>query len=184
MPHMVFIMMKKKWFTTYLLLTNPTAMLPINPLSPSINVHLLHTVLHMVLLERFFFLTSQHFIFGLSFHEFSWSVCLIRQCYCWEKLAVSHYWDLKGWWWLIAGLPHHCFQSLSETVCNPALILLPALLRLQSTHLNGPLLPFLNFTPNLMLVERCLNLTCIIIKLTSCYIGWYDLELQYTCIYL
>ena len=66
MPHMVF-MMKKKWFTTYLLLTNPTAMLLINPLSPNINMHLLHTVLHMVLLERFFFnITTFHLWFIIS----------------------------------------------------------------------------------------------------------------------
>ena len=82
-PHMVFIMMKKKWFTTYLLLTNPAAMLPIDPLSPNINMHLLHTVLRMVPLEKFFFCNATTLISSLDYHFINshdlsvWSGCVI-----------------------------------------------------------------------------------------------------------
>ena len=79
----------------------PPASSRINPLSPNINMHLLHTVLHtflMVLLER---ICSNITTFHLwwSFHSLSWPVCLIRQCYCWEKLHVDHYlwWSLTLW---------------------------------------------------------------------------------------
>ena len=36
-------------------------MLPINPLSPNVNMHLLHTVLRMVPLEKFFFCNATTF---------------------------------------------------------------------------------------------------------------------------
>ena len=69
--------------------------LSVNPLIPSsINMHLLHTVLHiflMVLMERICSKISTFHLWS-SFHSFSWPVCLNRQCYCWEKLYVGHYW--------------------------------------------------------------------------------------------
>ena len=140
---MVYIMMKKKWFTTYLLLTNPTAMLLIDPLSPNINMHLLHTVLHMVPLEKFFFCNATTFhlwiIISLILMTclFDQAVLLLGEIGCesllgLKGLMMAHRWSSTS----LFPVPF-CDSVL---LVNPALILLLAFLRLQSTRLNGPLL--------------------------------------------
>jgi len=69
-----------------------------NPLSPSINIHILLTVVHIFLLVWVGRICTniETFCVGWSFLLFSWPVCLIKYWYCKEKLDACHCWSLKG----------------------------------------------------------------------------------------
>ena len=72
----------------------------INPLSPNIHIQILQTDLYTfpwriseenLIKDQSIFLLGDHFI-NYSRNLISWQLYGNRQ----EKIAVSHYWDLKG----------------------------------------------------------------------------------------
>ena len=72
---------------------------PINPLSPNIHIQILQTDLHTFPLRIRWENLIEHqgiFSFLIIFFIFSQPYLLTMYGHCWEKIAVGHYWDLKG----------------------------------------------------------------------------------------
>ena len=71
----------------------------LNPLSPNIHIQILQTDLHTFPLRITWENLIEHqgiFSFLIIFFIFSQPYLLTMYGHCWEKIAVGHYWDLKG----------------------------------------------------------------------------------------